>query len=160
MLIPAIGSPEATPIRVLGLWVDQRLDFWCHAKKVEDAVMEVLVNIHARHRGMSPSLRALLVDGTAHAIITYGISAYWDSAGAMAQHLLEKLWGRAAVAIIGAGLTTSHAAAIPASGHYPLPVHVQHFRLKLQRRIWNAGADVCSSYLQRTAPRTFNSAQR
>eukprot|EP00796_Vickermania_ingenoplastis_P009722 gene9722-6810_t len=69
--------------------------------------MEVLVNIHARQRprGMSPSCRDLLVAGTTHAIITYGISACWDSAGAMAQHLLEKLWGLAAAVIIDAGLS-------------------------------------------------------
>eukprot|EP00796_Vickermania_ingenoplastis_P008931 gene8931-6267_t len=94
---------------------------------------------------MYPSLRALLVSGTSHSIVTCGLSAYWDSAGNKAHHIFEKLWGRASVAILGAGVTTSHAAAILASWHYPLQVLGQHLRLTLQRRIWDAGADFHST---------------
>eukprot|EP00796_Vickermania_ingenoplastis_P001719 gene1719-1067_t len=42
-------------------------------------------------------------------------------------------WARTGVTITGAGVSTSHTAAVPVSGHYPLEVHVEHVMLHLQQ---------------------------
>eukprot|EP00796_Vickermania_ingenoplastis_P001488 gene1488-877_t len=66
-------------------------------------------------------------------------------------------WARTGVTITGAGVSTSHTAAVPVSGHYPLEVHVEHVMLL--------------SYLAQLVPRshgrlkrcardTFNSSRR
>lgn len=124
--LPPPFSPAATPIRILGLWVDTPLNFTGQANQVAQTVDEILCHFNQQQHFMAPSIRCFILESTAQSIVKYCLAAYWPCLGTAARATLQHPWARICHTSTGCPPSTNMYAAVQTAGCSLLPVVAAH----------------------------------
>lgn len=137
---PLILKPSFLPVRVLGLWLDPRLNFSGHVKLILQEVERQLLAL--KKLPLSPFIMWMAVRALVLAKMEFALPLYWHRLTSEDRKSLEAAWNLAARVVTGAIDSSNSAACLAECGLRSLEIFARSKAASLASRIWGAPADL------------------